>query len=67
MTIIQMLKNDPDFRRGVRRGVGLMLASFVISQSLGCALYPLLGAWAAILVSAAITTGFSVVFVARRL
>lgn len=38
---IRELKQDPDFCRGVRRGVGLILAAFVVSQILGCALYPL--------------------------
>ena len=39
---IRELRNDPDFCRGFRRGVGIILASFVISQCLGCLLYPLL-------------------------
>lgn len=63
---LRMLKRDPDFCRGFRRGVGLVLASFVISQCLSCALYPLLGV-RGILLGAAITTGFSIVFVARGL
>jgi len=39
---VQELRGDPDFCRGLRRGVGLMLASFAISQCLICAFYPLI-------------------------
>lgn len=62
---IQVLKQDPDFCRGVRRGVGLVLASFVISQSLGCALYPLLGI-RGIFFSAAITSIPIIIIIVRR-
>lgn len=40
--VLQMLKRDADFCRGFRRGAGLMLASFVISQVGRFLLYPLL-------------------------
>jgi len=39
---VQELRDDPDFRRGFRRGIGFMLAAFVISQCLICAFYPLI-------------------------
>ena len=40
---IRVLQNDPDFCRGFRRGIGLILAAWVISQVLVCLLYPLGG------------------------
>lgn len=39
---IEELKADPAFCRGFRRGIGLILATFVLEQCLACALYPLL-------------------------
>jgi hypothetical protein len=39
--LLQTFSHDPDFRRGFRRGVGLILASFVILQCLICTFWPL--------------------------
>lgn len=40
--MIQRLRQDKDFCRGFRRGVGLLLASWVVVQILICVFYPLL-------------------------
>jgi hypothetical protein len=38
---IEILRNDPAFRRGFRRGIGLILAIWVAEQCLVCALWPI--------------------------